>query len=428
MKSNDIKCSSVSKLMILWIITIFFDSYYIFCIKDFPVTIFIVFSFIVFFYHILLIIKNGKIKLNFSHKVSLYMIIYLILNYMFTGMQNITSMFLAVFFFITYIITNRTDSEESIQKYIKTFNICMNIMAFYGIYQFVARIYNLPFSDILIEGHMVKGFNWTNNINIFGRSFLRSNAIFREPSFFSQYLAINIIILFSKILIQNQKKISTLAMAVINIFALILSFSGTGLIVLFIGLVLYMFRINKSKAVRKRIIFIVLAIIIGSLLILNSSIGDYFLKRASELFTYDENNYSGYVRFRSGSDVLDAAWRENLFIGIGIGTVDEFMNNMSNYYLGMTINGFYRPAVELGLIGIILWLIYIISLFVKKSENQYLLVIQCVIIPLVICHEAFLSNYYWILIYILNFTTLKCDNKKKIGDSNEKREYSDNIG
>ena len=406
MKENK-NSNIMTKLMIIWIITIFFDSYYIICIKDFPVTIFFVFSMVINLFSIFLIIKNKKIKFELSHKISICMIIYLFLNYLVTGMKNINSLCLVEFFFITYIITNRTELNDVSDKYIKVFSVCMNIMAIYGIYQFLGRIYNFPLSDIIIDGHMVKGYNWTNAINIGGKTFLRSNAIFREPSFFSQYLAINIILLFSKILTTNKKRAYTVIMLILNSIAFILSFSGTGFIILGIGIILYVFRLNKYKKIKRRIIIFTFVAIICLAIILNSNIGNYFIRRSTEIFNYTEDNYSGYVRFRSGADVLKDAWKENFLFGIGIGTSDEYINNMENNYLGMTLNGFYRPAVELGLIGTIIWITYIFSLFFKKNNNKNLLIIQCVIIPFIVCHEVFLSNYYWILIYMINRINLK---------------------
>lgn len=419
MKENK-NSNIMTKLMIIWIITIFFDSYYIICIKDFPVTIFFVFSMVINLFSIFLIIKNKKIKFELSHKISICMIIYLFLNYLVTGMKNINSLCLGEFFFITYIITNRTELNDVSDKYIKVFSVCMNIMAIYGIYQFLGRIYNFPLSDIIIDGHMVKGYNWTNAINIGGKTFLRSNAIFREPSFFSQYLAINIILLFSKILTTNKKRAYTVIMLILNSIAFILSFSGTGFIILGIGIILYVFRLNKDKKIKRRIIIFTFVAIICLAIILNSNIGNYFIRRSTEIFNYTEDNYSGYVRFRSGADVLKDAWQENFLFGIGIGTSDEYINNMENNYLGMTLNGFYRPAVELGLIGTIIWITYIFSLFFKKNNNKNLLIIQCVIIPFIVCHEVFLSNYYWILIYMINRINLKSENILSIdGEKNE---------
>lgn len=421
MKENK-NSNIMTKLMIIWIITIFFDSYYIICIKDFPVTIFFVFSMVINLFSIFLIIKNKKIKFELSHKISICMIIYLFLNYLVTGMKNINSLCLGEFFFITYIITNRTELNDVSDKYIKVFSVCMNIMAIYGIYQFLGRIYNFPLSDIIIDGHMVKGYNWTNAINIGGKTFLRSNAIFREPSFFSQYLAINIILLFSKILTTNKKRAYTVIMLILNSIAFILSFSGTGFIILGIGIILYVFRLNKDKKIKRRIIIFTFVAIICLAIILNSNIGNYFIRRSTEIFNYTEDNYSGYVRFRSGADVLKDAWKENFLFGIGIGTSDEYINNMENNYLGMTLNGFYRPAVELGLIGTIIWITYIFSLFSKKSNNKNLLIIQCVIIPFIVCHEVFLSNYYWILIYMINRINLKSENILSIdGEKDEKK-------
>lgn len=409
-KKDKSKVTTFNKLIIIWIITIFFDSYYVFKIGNTPITIFTIFSFVVLLYSILIISTNRKEKLDFSNVIGVIIIIYLIFNYIITGMQNIKSMFLTIYFFTLFIITNMVEKREINRLYIKVFSICMNIIAIYGIYQFIGRIFNLPFSDIIIENHMVEGYNWSNIINISGKMFYRSNAIFREPSFFSQYLAINIILLFSNILTHNYKKVFSIIMLILNAIALIISFSGTGIIVLAIGGLLYILRLKKSKSTTKKIIIIGVILFICFIIMLNSSIGKYFLIRTTELSSYDENNFSGYVRFIGGVEILKKAWSQDFLFGTGIGTVDEFINLVTNYNFNMS-NGFYKPAIELGLIGITLWLIFIFSLFIKKDSNNYVLVIQSTILPLMICHEAFLSNYYWILIYILNFIMIEDNNK-----------------
>ena len=74
----------------------------------------------------------------------------------------------------------------------------MNVIAIYGIYQLFARVYGFPFGDLIqFKAIWLKRFNWSNQIYILGMHIYRSNAVFREPSF-SQYLAINILIYFSK--------------------------------------------------------------------------------------------------------------------------------------------------------------------------------------------------------------------------------------
>jgi len=192
---------------------------------------------------------------------------------------------------------------------------------------------------------------------------------------------------------------------------MIISFSGTGFIILVFSGLIYLIAIKKDKQIILRIIKIAIPIFITFLLILNTPIGTYFLTRLSEVFVYTTNRVSGYVRFRSGIDVLKAAWDENWIFGIGIGTSNEFILNLPTYYPGMTINGFYRTAIELGVLGWFLWILFVFSFWRKKYSIEMIQILICILFPFMFCHETFMSNYYWIILYLLN-TKIVLENKK----------------
>ena len=162
------------------------------------------------------------------------------------------------------------------EAHIELFSMIMNAMAIYGIYQFFGRIFSLPFCDLIIEGHMVPGFNWSNSIYSFGIIVERSNAIFREPSFFSQFLAMNILIYANKLL-KEDIKLKYFLLAFLNLSAMILSFSGTGFIILFFGLVIYLYVIQKNIMIRNRIIILSIPLIAVTIYLAASPIGDTFL-------------------------------------------------------------------------------------------------------------------------------------------------------
>lgn len=394
-----------NKLILLWIASVFFDSYAIIYISTYPVTLFTIMSVIIVLISCANIYTRRTMRIDTTQKIDFIMVLYVILSYLLTGMKNASSLMLTEFFFVMFILVTRDETRDVFESHIHLFSIFMNILAVYGIYQFWGRYLGLPFCDLIIEGHMVSGFNWSNRIRILGIAFYRSNAIFREPSFYSQYLAINTLIHFSRFLRGERGK--NIFVIAINGIAMILTFSGTGIIILLFGGLIYIFKVKKDYGVRKRILLVCAAIIIVSGVFLNSSVGAYFIGRVSEILVYSESAFSGYVRFRSGLDVLKEAWKSNLILGIGIGTSTEFIEGLSNYYKGMTVNGFYRPAVEIGLIGVTIWILFLSKIFNREERLNDALVLQCVLLPFLICHETFQSNYYWIILYILNFRYLK---------------------
>lgn len=400
MENNNVIKHIIFKLMI---ISIFFDAYAITYIGRFPVTIFVIVSAVYIVFSIFNIFKHKSLIVCKHQLTAGIMILYLFVNFLLSGAENITAMLLGIFYFFIFLIDRRFVTEKYYYEYISLFQKMMNVMAIYGIYQLFARVYGFPFGDLIIQGHMVEGFNWSNQIYILGMHIYRSNAVFREPSFFSQYLAINILIYFSKILRENTtNNVKNIICLIINIVALIFSFSGTGIMLLLFSVFLYVIKTQKSTRIRRRLLLYSGLAILTILCLLNTEIGEHFLNRASELFTYRENASSGYVRIRSGVDILEEAWGKNPIFGIGIGNVQEFIISLPNYYYNMTVNGFYRPAVELGIIGLILWIVFLLQGIQKNTLIDIVIALQCVLFPMIFCHEAFMSNYYWIIWYLVN--------------------------
>ena len=392
---------TINILLKLLVISIFFDSYAIIYVYTFPITIFSLVSALIIISGFFKCISNGTLILNISGKIAVVMILFIIINYFVTGCVNVTSPLLGIFYFVTFIFAYSSESIESFESYIRLFQKGINIMAIYGIYQLIARIFSLPLANIIIPNHMVTGFNWSNVIYIAGYSIQRSNAIFREPSFFSQYLAINILLYIGKVLKKSNSTIS-LILIVINAIALIVSFSGTGFIILLFSGLIYLIIIKKDQKIILRIIKYAIPVGIIALIFINMTIGRYFLSRLSEIFVYKVDNVSGYVRFRSGMVVLMEAWNQNWLFGVGIGTASEYLNTINNYVSGMTLNGFYRPAVEMGFSGMCLWILFILSFWKKRNLYFIIQILLCVLFPFMVCHETFMSNYYWLILNLLN--------------------------
>lgn len=401
------------KKSFLWLVaSIFFDAYCFFYISTYPVTLFSLASLFFCAVSVVRCFKQNSIRIAKDNLIAVAMMIYIILNSLVTGTYNISSALFSIMFFFIYVCANRKYDSVEMTKAIRMFRTFMNVMAIYGIYQFLGNIVGLPLTDIVIPNHMIEGFNRGNNIYLFGIKLMRSNAFFREPSFFSQYLAINILLYLSDLITKKQTDIRMLA---INIIAMVCSFSGTGLLMLIFSLMIYCLRIKKSRKIVSRLLLFTILGIVGVIIILNSPLGKYYLIRLSEISAYDPNNFSGYVRFNGGKDVLIAAWNQNSILGVGIGTVDEFIHNLSNYYHGMTVNGFYRVAVELGILGISIWLYFVYACFRKENhENDHILAIQSILFPMMICHETFQSNYYWVFLALLNYKAASIMHKRKI--------------
>ncbi|WP_418749335.1 O-antigen ligase family protein [Faecalibacillus intestinalis] len=388
------------------IIAVMFDAYSIINIGDFSVTPFIIVASL-FIIYMCFVKFGGNNKITINNNIILVLFsIYVLFNWGLYNFSNINSFIQTMFYIILFLLSYRKESEQEFEGYINLFNKVMTIMAVYGIYQFIGRIIGLPFTDFYIEGHMVSGYNWSNTTNFMGMVVYRSNAIFREPSYFSQMLAISILLEIVALLekVKNDKKLYV--RLGIKVIAMILTLSGTCYIIITVGLGLFLIRKINNKKLLKRIVFIsTIIVILGIYTLLFTPIGDYLISRVSELFVYTKDASAGYVRFRSWIFVLQDAWKKSMLFGAGIGTGKIFIQKWSNLFYAMTLNGLARVAAELGIIGFFLWSVFIISFQFRKKNikisNSYFM-IACVIIPFAIAHETFSSNSYWIFLLVLN--------------------------
>jgi hypothetical protein len=146
-------------------------------------------------------------------------------------------------------VAHLPDGNESLQRYtMTTFSNLMLIAAVAGILQFFVQfVYKAPwlfdFTDyipLLFRG------GGTYNTVISAGSFFKSNGFFfREPSTCSQYLALALICEIA-LWRRNLRKLSLPRMATLGL-CLLLTYSGTGLVTLFIGL---MFPLGLKTALR----------------------------------------------------------------------------------------------------------------------------------------------------------------------------------
>lgn len=388
----------------LLLISVFFDAYALIYVDTYPVTIFTIISIFVLIHNV---VNNCSRYFKITHQsvILLLFIVYLVINYIYFEFKNTSSFVLALYFLSLSLLTYREEQVDKFEGYCKLFQRIMTWMSIYGIYQLVGRFLNFPFTDIIIKGHMVTGYNWTNTIYIFGHTLYRSNAIFREPSYFSQMLAISLLLYVPIFLSKNERTRGNIVSFILQMIALITTFSGTGILVFIIGMIIFSITIMKKKFFWNRIIpLVIICVIVGIILIFFTNLGNYFLSRIQELFVYNRDASSGFVRFRAWIMIVQEAWSHNILLGSGIGTGSMYVSKYIIQYFGMTLSGFARVSTELGLIGILIWCIFMISFFVKREMTisiRYVL-LCCSIMPLIFMQEAFSSNFYWMLIILMN--------------------------
>jgi len=340
------------------------------------------------------------ISMNKTNFILFILIIYVCINFIITQNSDIKSFLLFLFFTTAYILSYRKMGEHEFDHYIELFNKVMLLMSVYAIYQFVARIYQLPFRDIIIQGHMVQGYNWTNEIMVGGRYFWRSNGIFLEPSFLSQFTALSIAF---NLFDMNQMTMKAMIPLIVKAISLFLSFSGTGILLMFCFLLIYLFTKDINAKTKMSLISLGLASMIILICVVDiRPIFSFFSERLTEV---TQNKMSDGLRFSGPFRLLKVAIHLKPLTGFGLGSREWFKMNYGGLInVLQTIDStFPRVGIELGIVGIVLFAAFLISSINPANfHNKYYRILVAFILIQLFNSEMFLSTMYWPFLMFMN--------------------------
>lgn len=400
----------INNLVKILLISTFFDAYCLFYISSYPVTLFTIIAIMLVITSIVSNTLKHQWNLNLQECWTIIFLIYTCVNCIIFSFSNFKALLQAIFFVVVFVSSKRYIKLEEFDDCISVFQIGMNTLSVYGIYQFFGRLRGLPFTDLTIVNHMVNGYNWSNTTPFLNMTVYRSNAIFREPSFFAQFLAINILF-YIVALFNGRRERRSIFFIALNGIALLMTLSGTGFIILIVGLLIYIFfKFGDRKFLRHSIGYFTGILVVALIVIRFTQVGNYLTARITELFVYDKDAAAGFVRFRAWTSLLQGDWSHHGLIGVGIGASKVLVEKWSSVYYALTLNGFAKILIELGIIGIVLWMLFIISFFwcQVKKHSDYALMIVCLLVPYMICHDTFSSNVYWIFLILLNCYIFTC--------------------
>jgi hypothetical protein len=240
----------------------------------------------------------------------------------------LSAMLVAAAYLSFIFVARLPDGNEALQRYIMTsFCNLMLIAAVAGILQFFAQFaiharWLFDFTDyipLLFRG----GGNYNTVIST--GSFYKSNGFFfREPSTCSQYLALALI---CEIAMQRRKlrKFSLPRMGILG-FCLLLTYSGTGLITLFVGL---MFPLGLKTALRiggLGVAGLLIFWILGSALNLG-----FTANRVSEFTTPGTSAYARFVAPVNFIETQMDSYSITFLIGHGPGSVTRNVAHRAMY-------------------------------------------------------------------------------------------------
>jgi hypothetical protein len=241
----------------------------------------------------------------------------------------------------------------------------MLILAILGITQFFLQFVigkELAFfMDALVPESITKqGFHGMNHLS-YGSDIVKSNGVFfLEPSMFSQFLAIAIVI--EVIYFRNLMRLFT------YLAAIAVTYSGTGLIILFLLIPVYLLQKRRIG---------VLALMLGVVLtapMWAPQVGlGRMVERASE---FTDPNSSGYARFISMFPFIETHILPDpsaLFFGRGAGSIPWKEGDALGNVDYETFNpSWAKLFFEYGTIGVMFYLCFMIYIFKSPPRSGYL--------------------------------------------------------
>ncbi|MCF2657188.1 O-antigen ligase family protein [Lacrimispora saccharolytica] len=417
-------------LLRLMMISLFFDAYCFTYVESFPITLFTVLSFVFILYSALRIQRIFRRSNTVQLLCGIMFFVILVFNILLTKNNEINqgnsyfSAFQAVYFVLIYLLSQRILAADEIEREINIFQKIVNISAAIGLIQIVLQVIGLS-GDLWIPGHMVLGYNWTENGTglIAAIGLHRAHAFFSEPSTYSQILGMNILLYLSKGLRKNLKII------ILNGLAILASMSGTGILLIAVGIIYFLFASKNRKLHRTGWYSIVLAlVVVACLYFFANSVYLIYVRRISEIFNGGNasaemilqgwTTSSGFVRFVGVWKILVESLKEHFWIGCGIGAGEDFIKYL-NYGIRYTLdNGFVRVAVETGVLGLTLYIGMIFGGFkIKNYQNSVLIII--VFVAMNFLNNTFSQNYFWGLMGYFNMINFeKCIEKDDIRHEN----------
>jgi hypothetical protein len=294
---------------------------------------------------------------------------------LFTGMMGIlgliqifqpnsfspSSLLLLAVVHLPYVFTvpGSDDKDRIIKFFLGTVTIfaCCGI-AQYGLQFFISPRFLFPIENFTPGGFIVKQFN-TQAAMAYASQEYRANGVFLlEPSFFSQVLAVGII--------AELCTLGRLGRLALFGLALIVSYSGTGLIVLAVCLPLALVAQRRWGLLALGLLG--LAVIIGFQVAFHSS------RILSRLGEFDSEQSSAYMRFVGGFYLFDKfLWQDpwRALFGYGAGSFVSYANRI--HYFAAAEMALFKMVMEFGLVGALVYFGFLFGCLYSSSAPRLLI-------------------------------------------------------
>lgn len=260
---------------------------------------------------------------------------------------SLNSMLLLVTLLATYVfyLPRQGDATASALRFFLGLATLLALagIAQYGLQLTVGPRYAFPIENFVPDAFLISGFNMQAPIAYGGTAYRVNGIFFSEPSFFSQFMAIAIVV---ELLTSNR----LLRVALYGL-ALLLSYSGTGLILLAICGPMILITRRHWGLLWLIIGALVLAVALGSYLDLD--------KLTGRIGEFGAVGSSAHARFIAGFDVLTRyLWPDPLkaLFGLGAGAFPGYAVRMPFSVAEMTL---FKMLFEYGALGAALYFAFI---------------------------------------------------------------------
>ena len=259
--------------------------------------------------------------------------------------------------YIPFVFAARRRDDAAFAHVLTVFLRVMQVAAVFGLADFAAQLSGSPYHDwlgsVVPDQFLTHGFNTSTPI-YFGASVYRENAaVFLEPSFFSQYLALAVL---AHIHLRRHGYELWLFLA-----ALVTTVSGTGWLLLALGL--------AGVALSRRSRTLIRVAVPGALVVVSlafSPLGDVFFTRLAD---QTGQGSSAQDRFVAPYRTLLGAWTSDvptIVAGQGPGAADRLADTVSGGLLAPIVA---KMVLEYGIVGGGAFLLFAIAAVVRGSRS-----------------------------------------------------------
>ncbi len=238
----------------------------------------------------------------------------------------------------------------------------MTFVALLGIAQYFLQFVIGPEFTFFMDFYLppsfhMDGFNALNAVGNDSTTYKSTGVFFLEPAIFCQFLALALII---EIL-----KFKSVLRMLVYIAAIAVTFSGTGLIILFLILPLYLVKQKNYLVLTALVVTVLSAPLWAPMVGLESTI-----ERASE---FNSKQSSGYARFLSPFDAIRDDMlpsNQRFAFGLGAGNLPWHSDEERDYLI-------FNPTwakifYEYGTVGAIMYTIFMLYIFTSSSAPSLL--------------------------------------------------------